>query len=106
MSDDKLEQLKQLAELDPDDAVVHYGLGCEHLRRGEYGEAAEALRRTLQLQADYSAAWRELGKALEKLERREAALEAYRRGLEVAEKKGDLQTVREIAVFLKRLEGG
>ena len=105
MTDDKLEQLKQLAELDPDDAVVHYGLGCEYLRRGEFEAATEALRRTLQLQPDYSAAWRELGKALEKLGRREAALEAYRRGHEVAQEKGDLQTVREIAVFLKRLEG-
>jgi uncharacterized protein HemY len=101
--EDRIQQLKQLIELDPDDPVVHYGLGCEYLRRGEFGAAAEALRRTLALQPDYSAAHRELGKALEGQNLPQEAVGAYRRGREVAQRKGDLQTVREIEVFLKRL---
>lgn len=104
--DDKLEQLKQLAALDPEDPVVFFGLGSEYLRRGEYPEAAAAFRRTLELKPDYSAAHRELGKALEKLGQRPAALEAYRKGREVAQQKGDLQTAREIEIFLKRLGEG
>ncbi|MBI4465931.1 MAG: tetratricopeptide repeat protein [Acidobacteria bacterium] len=100
---EKLEQLKELAGLEPDDPVVHYGLGSEHLRLGEFAEAAAALRRTLELKPDYSAAYRELGKALEKLGEREQAIAAYQKGREVACAKGDLQTSREIEVFLKRL---
>ncbi len=105
MADDrwKLEQLKELAQLEPDDPVTHYGLGCEHLRFGENEEAAAAFRRALELKPDYSAAHRDLGKALEKLGRVEEAIAAYRRGKEVACQKGDLQTEREIEVFLKRL---
>jgi len=99
----KLEQLKELAQLEPDDPVVHYGLGCEHLRFGESEEAAAAFRRALELKPDYSAAHRDLGKALEKLGRVQEAIAAYRRGKEVACQKGDLQTEREIEVFLKRL---
>jgi Flp pilus assembly protein TadD len=105
MSDErwKLEQLKELAQLEPDDPVVHYGLGCEHLRFKENDEAAACFRRALELKPDYSAAHRDLGKALEKLGRVEEAIAAYRRGKEVACQKGDLQTEREIEVFLKRL---
>lgn len=99
----KLEQLKELAQLEPDDPVTHYGLGCEHLRFRENEEAAAAFRRALDLKPDYSAAHRDLGKALERLGRVEEAIAAYRRGKEVACQKGDLQTEREIEVFLKRL---
>ena len=104
-SDDrwKLEQLKELAQLEPDDPVTHYGLGCEHLRFSEYEEAAACFQRALDLKADYSAAHRELGKALERLGRTEEAIAAYRRCKEVACQKGDLQTEREVEVFLKRL---
>ena len=99
----KLEQFKELAELDPEDPVVHYGLGSEHLKLGEFAEAAAAFRQAIALQPDYSAAYRELGKALEKQNRQEEAIAAYRQGKEVATQKGDLQTGREIDVFLKRL---
>ena len=98
----RLQQFKELAELDPDDPVVHYGLGSEHLKLGEYREAAQAFRRALELKPDYSAAYRELGKALEKLGERDAARATYEKGREVAREKGDLQTAKEIDVFLKR----
>ena len=108
MEDDRvrLEQFKELAELDPDDPVVHYGLGSEHLKLGEFADAATAFRRAIALQPDYSAAYRELGKALEKENQREEAIAAYRKGKEVAQQKGDLQTGKEIDVFLKRLGAG
>ena len=99
----KLEQLKELAELEPGDPVVHYGLGAEHLRHGEFPEAEKAFRRAIELKPDYSAAHRDLGKALEKQNRREDAVAAYRKAKEVACARGDLQTEREIDVFLKRL---
>ncbi|MFQ5663444.1 MAG: tetratricopeptide repeat protein [Terriglobia bacterium] len=100
----RLEQFKELAEIDPDDPVVHYGLGSEHLKRGEFDQAAAAFRKSIELQPDYSAAYRELGKALEKLGRRDEATEIYRQGKQAAARKGDLQTAKELEVFLKRLE--
>lgn len=104
MSDEsKVEQFKQLIEMEPDDPVVHYGLGAEYLRLGEFAAAAEEFHRTVELKPDYSAAYRELGRALEKLNRNQEATDAYRKGAEVAKQKGDLQTIKEIEVFLKRL---
>lgn len=106
MSEDRtrLEQFKALAQEEPGDPVVQYGLGSEHLRLGEFAPAAAAFRKTIELQPDYSAAYRELGKALEKLNQRQEAIHTYHRGKEVAEQKGDLQTAKEIEVFLKRLK--
>src|SRR5438552_533334 len=49
------------------------------------------------------AAYRGLGRALERAGRLDEARAAYRRGLEVARQTGDLQTGKEIEVFLRRL---
>ena len=106
MEDDKsrLEQFRELAELDPDDPVVHYGLGVECLKAKLFDEATKALRRAVELKPDYSAAYRELGKALEAAGQVQEAAEIYRQGKEVAAEKGDIQTGKEIEVFLRRMK--
>ena len=52
----------------------------------------------------YSAAWKLLGRALSDDGRAPEALEAYRSGIAAAEKKGDKQAGKEMAVFAKRIE--
>ena len=66
--------------------------------------AEREFREAVRLKPDYSAAYRELGKALVALERPEEAREIYRKGADIACEKGDLQTKKEIEVFLNRLE--
>lgn len=102
----RLEQFRELAELDPDDPVVHYGLGVECVKQKLYGEAIKALRRAIELKPDYSAAYRELGRALEGTGELQEASAVYRKGKEVAVEKGDIQTGKEIDVFLRRLKLG
>lgn len=70
------------------------------------GHAAEAiphLRAAIEFDSEYSAAWKILGKALVETGDKEEAIKVYKKGLIVAEKKGDRQAVKEINVFLKRL---
>jgi len=55
------------------------------------------------LKPDYTAAYRGLGRALERAGRPDEARAAYGQGLEVAQRTGDLQTKKEIEVFLRRL---
>ncbi|HEY4682109.1 MAG TPA: tetratricopeptide repeat protein [Candidatus Acidoferrales bacterium] len=100
----RIEQFKELLALDPDDPLVHYGLGSEYLKTKEYAEAVACFRRVLELKPDYSAAYRELGKALEGTGETQAAAEMYRKGKEVAGQKGDIQTIKEMDVFLRRIE--
>lgn len=106
MSGSRIEEFKEILALDPSDEVVHYGLGEEYLKAGRFEEAIREFETVIRLKPDYTAAYRELGKALEKGGRVEEARETYREGIEVGSRTGDLQTRKEMEVFLKRLEKG
>ena len=101
---DRLAEFKEVAELMPDDPVVRFGLAGAYLEAGQPESAVVEYEEAIRLKPDYSAAHRGLGRALERAGRREEARAAYGRGLEVAERTGDLQTKKEIEVFLRRLE--
>lgn len=90
---------------DPDDPLGHYMLGLEYARLRRPEDAANAFRRAADLNPDHTAAWRELGKALRDAGRPEEAVAAFETGLEVAARTGDLQTAKEIGVFLRRVRG-
>ena len=101
---DRIAEFKEVVEIMPDDPVVRFGLAGAYLDAGQaeaaVGEYSEAIR----LKPDYSAAHRGLGRALERAGRIAEARAAYATGLEVAARTGDLQTKKEIEVFLRRLE--
>ena len=99
-----LESFEEMAAKAPDNVVVRYSLGREYLKAKRFADAERELREALRLKSDYSAAYRELGKSLVGLGRLDEAREIYTKGAQVACDKGDLQTQREIEVFLKRLE--
>jgi Flp pilus assembly protein TadD len=102
--EDRIAEFKEVAELMPDDPVVRFGLAAAYLDAGQAENAVDEYRETIRLKPDYSAAYRGLGRALERAGRGAEAVAAYRQGLEVATRNGDLQTVKEIEVFLRRLE--
>jgi predicted Zn-dependent protease len=86
-----------------DGALLRFSLGNEYLKAGDATRAAEHLARAVAQDADYTAAWKLLGKALAQAERRDEALAAYRSGIEVARRKGDKQAEKEMTVFARRL---
>jgi Flp pilus assembly protein TadD len=102
VSHDRLEQLREIAEREPNDEVAQYGFGKACLDRGLLEEAIGALTRATQIRSGYSAAYRDLGRALTEAGRPHDAIRTLRVGLQVAQKQGDLQTVREMEVFMKR----
>jgi Flp pilus assembly protein TadD len=101
---DRIAEFKEVAELMPEDPVVRFGLAGAYLDAGESENAIHEYRETIRLKPDYSAAHRGLGRALEQAGRIADAIAAYRQGIEVATRNGDLQTVKEMQVFLRRLE--
>lgn len=86
-----------------DSALLRFSLGSEYASAGEYGEAAEHLRRAVDLDRHYSAAWKMLGRSLANTGRENEAIAAFREGIASAEKKGDRQAAKEMTVFLRRL---
>ena len=87
-----------------DNALIRYSLGNEYLRVKKFTEAIKHLNRAVEIDPDYSAAWKLYGKALADNNRINEAIKAYEKGIAVAEKKGDIQAAREMKVFLKRLK--
>ena len=100
---DRIAEFKEVLELMPEDAVVRFGLAGAYLDAGDAENAVAEYREAIRLKADYSAAYRGLGRALEQAGRPDEAKAAYTTGGEVAARNGDLQTKKEIEVFLRRL---
>jgi len=84
--------------------MVLYSLGNELFKEGRYGEARDHLRRAIENKPDYSVAYRMLGRSYYELHENTEARNVFLKGREVAKENGDLQTVKEINVFLRRLE--
>jgi len=99
-----IENFEKMLAAGQDSALLRYSLGSACYKDGRLGAAIEHLASAVQQDPGYSAAWKLYGKALADADRPEAAIEAYRQGIAVAEKNGDIQAAKEMRVFLKRLE--
>jgi tetratricopeptide (TPR) repeat protein len=87
-----------------DGALLRFSLGNALLADGEFHTAIDELRRALDFDPAYSAAWKLLGKACLAAEQPQAAAEAWRSGIAAARQRGDKQAEKEMTVFLRRLE--
>ena len=87
-----------------DNALLRFSLGNEYSKLGQFEQAAMHLQHAVLHDPNYSAAWKLLGKALNEAGRLQEALTAYQSGIAVAEKKGDKQAAKEMAVFAKRIQ--
>jgi uncharacterized protein HemY len=104
METSRAEMFRKLLEKDPENPMILFSLGNELFKEGEYAQARTYLRRAIENKPDYSVAYRTLGRAHYELHEDAEARRVFTEGREVAEKNGDLQTVREIDVFMRRLE--
>jgi len=86
----------------PDSAQLRFGLASALVARGELGEALDHARAALALDAEYSAAWRLLGRIYQQRGDLEAAVRTFEQGIAVAERRGDRQLVKEMQIFLAR----
>jgi len=87
-----------------DGALLRFALGNALLSAGDTTAAAEELRRAVEFDAGYTAAWKLLGKAALALSDSATAGDAWKKGIEAAQKHGDKQAEKEMAVFLRRLD--
>src|SRR5215204_4841150 len=95
---------RKLLEKDPGNPMVLYSVGNELFKEGRYGGARDHLKRAVENKPDYSVAYRMLGRAHYELHENTEARNVFLKGKEVAQENGDLQTVKEIDVFLRRLD--
>ncbi|MBA3563678.1 MAG: tetratricopeptide repeat protein [Gammaproteobacteria bacterium] len=100
----RIETFEAMLARGQDSALLRFSLGGEYLKHGDAERAMPHLQSAVEQDPAYSAAWKLLGKSATEAGRTVEAVDAYRRGIEVAEAKGDRQAAKEMRVFLRRLE--
>ncbi|MEO7936774.1 MAG: hypothetical protein ABIR27_11000 [Dokdonella sp.] len=98
------ERLRKQIDGPRDGALLRFSLGNALLAEDNADAAVVEFRAATQFDPNYSAAWKLLGNALSASGDRTAAINAYQRGIVVAELRGDKQAAKEMQVFLRRLE--
>ncbi|WP_153115130.1 tetratricopeptide repeat protein [Rhodocyclus tenuis] len=104
MDEQRIRQLEQLLGGARDGALLRYSLGAALLAAGDAVAAVRRLREAIERDETHSASWKLLGRALAETGQSEAALNAFRRGVDAAAARGDVQAVKEMRVFARRLE--
>lgn len=99
-----IDALKKMLTQGQDSLILRFGLGQALLKDKQFSEAITHLQKAVEFDAEYSAAWKLLGKALSQNQQHNEAISAYEQGIKVAESKGDIQAAKEMKVFLKRLK--
>lgn len=101
---EKIRRLEQIlaGETHPD-PLTYFLLGREYLEAGRFEDAAGALQRCVELNPQYTAAYRFLGDSWRKAGNTERARQAYELGIAVATETGDLQAGKEMEVLLGRM---
>jgi predicted Zn-dependent protease len=103
MSTDFIARLRAQLGGPRDGALLRFSLGNALLAHGDAAAAAVAFREAVAFDAQYSAAWKLLGRALAESGDAPGAIAAFERGIDVAHARGDTQAEKEMRVFVRRL---
>jgi Tfp pilus assembly protein PilF len=104
MDTSRLDALKNMVAVRPDDSFLRYGLAMEYRNGGDLEAALGEFRALIANDPDYVAAYYHAGQTLERLGRRDEACEAYRQGIAVTERKGDQKTRNELQAALDLID--
>ncbi|MCE7934852.1 MAG: hypothetical protein DYG96_09695 [Chlorobi bacterium CHB2] len=101
---DRLSQMLQFLEQDPNDSFARYAVALEYASRKQSGEAIAMLVELRQRDPGYVALYYQLGGLYASAERMEEAEEAYRTGIAVAIRSNDRHTAAELEAALDELD--
>jgi tetratricopeptide (TPR) repeat protein len=100
---DRIATFKSFIARAPADPFPRYGLAMEHKGRGELAEAWAVFSELLEKFPDYVPTYLMAGGTLAALGRKDEAATVYRRGVEVAARKGDPHARGELESALNEL---
>jgi Flp pilus assembly protein TadD len=99
MPNPRIEPLKKVLAMDPNDEVAWFGLGKAYMEDGNFEEAAKALRQCVTVKPRYSAAYLALAQSLNKLGRSEECRQVIGQGIEVSTKNGDAMVTKNLEML-------
>jgi tetratricopeptide (TPR) repeat protein len=103
MPNSRIEPLKKVLAIDPNDDVAWFGLGKAYMDDGNFEEAAMALRQCVTVKPAYSAAYFALAQSLHTLHRLEECRTVITTGIEVSTKNGDAMVTKNLEALKSSL---
>jgi tetratricopeptide (TPR) repeat protein len=100
---DRIATFRSFIEKSPSDPFPRYGLAMEHKGRGELVEAWAVFEKLLADFPDYVATYLMAGGTLVALGKKPEAADVYRKGIEVAQRRGDQHARRELESALSEI---
>lgn len=104
MAHPRIEPLKKVLAIDPNDEVAWFGLGKAYMEDGHFQEAASALESCIRVKPTYSAAYLALAQSLQKLGRLETCKTACDDGIAVSTKNGDVMVTKQLEALKQSLQ--
>ena len=102
----RLERLLSMHQSQPNDVFLNYALALEWQKNGDKAAAIEAFEKTLSLQADYLAAYYQLGQLYHESNQLEKAISCFEKGISAAQKSNDLKALAELKNALMNAQIG
>ena len=99
MPNPRIEPLKKVLAMDPNDEVAWFGLGKAYMEDGNFEEAAKALQRCVNVKPSYSAAYFALAQSLHKLNRLDECRAVCATGIDVSTKNGDAMVTKNLEML-------
>jgi predicted Zn-dependent protease len=99
MPNPRIEPLKKVLAIDPNDDVAWFGLGKAYMEDGNYEEAAKALQQCITVKPTYSAAYYALAQCLQKMGRTDECRTVCTTGIEVSTKNGDAMVTKNLELL-------
>lgn len=99
MPNPRIEPLKKVLAIDPNDEVAWFGLGKAYMEDGNFEEAVNALRHCIRVKPTYSAAYYALAQSLHKLGRIEECRIVSATGIDVSTKNGDAMVTKNLELL-------
>ena len=100
---DRIATFRSFIAKSPSDPFPRYGLAMDDKGRGELAEAWAVFEELITKFPDYVATYLQAGGILVALGRKDEAAEIFRKGIEVAQKRGDQHARRELDAALSEI---
>lgn len=103
MANPRIEPLKKLLALEPNDEVAWFGLGKAYMGDENFEEAVKALESCIRVKPTYSAAYYALAQSLQQLGRIDQCRRVCAQGIDVSTKNGDAMVTKSLTVLRQSL---
>lgn len=99
----RLNNLKKMLELTPEDAFLNYALAMEMLAQNDLIATENQMHKVLEINPEYLPVYYQMGKISELKGCLNEAIEWYRKGIELAKTQKDFKTHSELQTALDNL---